>query len=606
MTRMNPPLQVELQKAATLLRQQRLPEAEAVCRRVIEAEPRAVDAINLLSLISKQSGDTVQAEELMRRCLELDRRRPDIHGNLGNLLAQTGRFEEAEKAYRAALRIDPAFRAARLGLARTLLALDRAAAAAAQADRLVNKEPRDAEAWHVLAQARRAEGRHAGAETAFRKALSLKPDYAAARHNFGALLASLSRSEEALEELDKAVAAGVRGAEIAHNRASALLALGELDAAERVLTDTLAEMPAAASLQTFLARIRYMRGKSDYVAGFQQALATAPEQIELRVAYSRNLRGAGDIEESMATIREGFGIAGRDPRLLAELSAALHEAGQYDEALHQAEQAVNADPANPEMNDLVIHALLALGRAADAMPLIEQARQRVPLNQLYIALEATAARLLGDPRYESLYDYARYVRQYKLPIPGGWSSLEDFHADLIPVLEARHKFSAPPLDQSLRAGTQTPRGLLGDPDPVIQAFLKALEGPIAEFRDAIGSEPRQPLTSRNTGKTALAGCWSVRLHREGYHVNHVHTEGWISSAYYVEVPPEVEDAEARSGWIKFGEPRFPVPGATAGKFVKPEPGALLLFPSYMWHGTMPIHGDEARMTIAFDVVPRPD
>jgi hypothetical protein len=66
----------------------------------------------------------------------------------------------------------------------------------------------------------------------------------------------------------------------------------------------------------------------------------------------------------------------------------------------------------------------------------------------------------------------------------------------------------------------------------------------------------------------------------------------------------VEDAERRSGWIKFGEPKFHVPGATPEKFVQPAAGTLVLFPSYMWHGTTPIHGDEPRMTIAFDVVPR--
>jgi len=31
---------------------------------------------------------------------------------------------------------------------------------------------------------------------------------------------------------------------------------------------------------------------------------------------------------------------------------------------------------------------------------------------------------------------------------------------------------------------------------------------------------------------------------------------------------------------------------------------LVLFPSYMWHGTIPFHDAQARTTIAFDVVPK--
>ncbi len=142
----------------------------------------------------------------------------------------------------------------------------------------------------------------------------------------------------------------------------------------------------------------------------------------------------------------------------------------------------------------------------------------------------------------------------------------------------------------------------GDPDPLIQSFIETLNEPIAEYRAANGNDPAHPLRGRNHGDAVLSGCWSVRLKRGGFHVNHVHPEGWISSAYYAEVPDEVEDASSKNGWIKFGEPRYPVSGAVAERYIQPKQGRLVLFPSYMWHGTMPIRGDEPRMTIAFDVV----
>ena len=88
-------------------------------------------------------------------------------------------------------------------------------------------------------------------------------------------------------------------------------------------------------------------------------------------------------------------------------------------------------------------------------------------------------------------------------------------------------------------------------------------------------------------------------------MNHVHPKGWISSAYYVSVPPEVQDAKARSGWLKFGEPRYPTPSLAAEFAVQPEPGMLVLFPSYLWHGTTAIFGETPRTTIAFDALPGP-
>ena len=68
--------------------------------------------------------------------------------------------------------------------------------------------------------------------------------------------------------------------------------------------------------------------------------------------------------------------------------------------------------------------------------------------------------------------------------------------------------------------------------------------------------------------------------------------------------PGAVAGERREGWIRFGRPGIPTrPPLEAQHFIKPEPGLLALFPSYMWHGTVPFSGDETRLTIAFDVVP---
>lgn len=113
------------------------------------------------------------------------------------------------------------------------------------------------------------------------------------------------------------------------------------------------------------------------------------------------------------------------------------------------------------------------------------------------------------------------------------------------------------------------------------------------------------LQRRNTGCYALSGAWSVRLHAHGHHVNHIHPDGWLSSAYYVELPPQMDDS-THAGWIQFGQPPIITsPALAAEHFVKPEPGLLVLFPSWMWHGTVPFGGgpDDTRLTIAFDVIP---
>ncbi|HZQ39609.1 MAG TPA: putative 2OG-Fe(II) oxygenase, partial [Rhizomicrobium sp.] len=124
---------------------------------------------------------------------------------------------------------------------------------------------------------------------------------------------------------------------------------------------------------------------------------------------------------------------------------------------------------------------------------------------------------------------------------------------------------------------------------------------IADMRQ----DDQHPLLSRRAKGFGYSGSWSSRLRDCGFHVNHVHPLGWISSCYYVAVPQAVEDAGARQGWIKFGEPGLDVPLKDAiRRAIQPRPGRLVLFPSYMWHGTIPFHDAQPRTTIAFDVIPK--
>jgi hypothetical protein len=82
----------------------------------------------------------------------------------------------------------------------------------------------------------------------------------------------------------------------------------------------------------------------------------------------------------------------------------------------------------------------------------------------------------------------------------------------------------------------------------------------------------------------------------------VHPQGWFSSAFYVDLPPAI--GQGHAGWLAFGRPGIPVsPTLEPLRYVRPQPGKLALFPSHFWHGTEPFGGSDARLTVAFDLVP---
>jgi tetratricopeptide (TPR) repeat protein len=600
----SPEPEAELNAAYLALRKGDLAQAEALCRALLTRSPRNAAALHLFGLIRKQGGHLPDAELLMRESIAIEPGRAEYHANLGNLLRQAGNLPAAEECYREALKRDREHGPARLGLVRTLNDLGRHAAAEAESRVLTAIRGNDPRAWSALAMTLRDQNRFGEAEAAYRQAIAVSPAYGPAHHNLGALLNRTDRPTEALDALAKAQAAGVRGAPLAFTRGAALLQLYRLDEAEAAFAEAVVHEPTNQGAQLSLARLRYMKGDPKFARDLAAAAASARDNAALQMLFADVLRRTGDLAGSEALVRDVIRRKGPLPEIRSALATVLQEAGRLKEAEVEALEAATARPQDPAIIENLVAILLARGSADVAMRFISSQRQRVPDEQRWIAYEATAARLAGMPLYRELYDYGRFTRSFQLEAPPGWASMQELNEALAGTLAARHRFAAHPFDQSLRQGSQTAHNLLVDANPAVQALIKAFEGPIDDYCRAMGTDPKHPLSRRNRGPAAISGAWSVRLQRGGFHVNHVHPEGWISSAYYVAVPDEVQDADNRSGWLKFGETRLPVPGAGPELFVQPRAGLLVLFPSYMWHGTTPILGTEPRLTVAFDAVPR--
>jgi Flp pilus assembly protein TadD len=595
--------QAQIERASAALSQGKFPECAAICAAIVAQEPKNAVATHLLGLAIKESGDWAQGEQWLRLSVELDPERAEFHANLANLLRRRQKFRQAERFYRRALTLAPAHRPAQRSLALTLNDLSRFAESEAVCRELVASDPKDAEAWVLLGMALGRLDRLTEAEAAYRRALELDPGNRIAHHNLGSLLMRLDRPEAALASLKSAEALGAGGYELAFNRGRALCEMNEVEEAEREFERAVQFQPTSIEAQLQLARVRYLQGDPKFARALATAANANQSDSALQLLLGEVLWRAGELHAAEVVLQEVLHRKAGGPQVHSTLACVLLEAGRLKDAEVHALEAAAAAPDDGVINENLVTILLSRGQPDDAMRFISAQRLRQPDSQAWIAFEATAARLLGTDLYPRLYDYDRLVRVFDLEPPAGWSSMEELNGALAELLGARHRLRNHPLDQSLRNGTQTARSLLAETHPAVRAILAAFQGPIAEYRRALGVDPDHPLSARNSGEMRYTGAWSVRLRRLGYHVNHFHPDGWLSSAYYVETPPETVDAVARSGWIKFGEPRYAIPGLKAERFVQPRPGRLVLFPSYMWHGTTAIHGDAPRLSIAFDVKP---
>ncbi len=550
------------------------------------------------ALIAQAQGDLLSAEGALRRTAEVDPVNPFAHNALGELMASQGRTPEALAAWRAALGRDPRFAPAALNLAEAQIAGGDADAAL----KTLGPLPRDPAILTQRAIAYGELGRTEESLTAYRAAASASWGATGTIRNLTAALLAAGQLSEAESEARKALRSAPESADLWQILGEALAGQDRAAEAEAAFRDGLARDSRHPGCQRDLAHLIWA-GTGDVAAAtatLDQALAEAPGQYLLMVIKAKVLEVSGDAEAARALLAAPAGQEGA-PNYLRCAAAQLLVHSDPVQAVTLASRAVATAPRDPFGLSVLAEAQLAAGDPNGALATVGRLREVAPLDQHGLALEATAWRMLGDPRYAERYDYD-LVRAAVIDPPAGWPDLDSYLADLARALEALHGTAAHPVGQSVRGGTQTTARLEDSQDPAIQAFLTAIDAPIRAYIAGLG-KGSDPLRARMAKAYRLSGCWSVRLAAAGHHVDHLHNNGWISSAFYVRLPASVL-AEGRQGSLRFGHPGVPTqPPLAAEHWVKPQPGMLALFPSYMWHGTEAFEGDETRLTIAFDVIP---
>jgi|TARA_X000000950_G_scaffold226916_1_gene273859 uncharacterized protein (TIGR02466 family) len=128
---------------------------------------------------------------------------------------------------------------------------------------------------------------------------------------------------------------------------------------------------------------------------------------------------------------------------------------------------------------------------------------------------------------------------------------------------------------------------------------------VAEAATYIATKNISPDLDLATLKLDIFG-WMNATPSGGFNAPHTHPGAHWSGVYYVS-QPAVEKGE--SGKIEFLNPRTDLPNWRilksptfgAKRAIRPQPGELILFPSYLVHWVYPNETDEERVSIAFNM-----
>jgi tetratricopeptide (TPR) repeat protein len=512
-----------------------------------------------------------EAIACLREAVRLAPDFPDAQYELGSALHRTGQLEDAAAVFRKLLGTAPAHIPAKLALG------------------------------GVLIDARRP----TEAEIPLRRGLQepapsrLK---AALHTNLGLALRRQRKDEEALENYDAAMLLDPALPGLDIHRAEAMQNLGRHDEAITAYQAALVREPLNPHVHRLYNELLYRLNRThDYLKSYDRVPVT--RALQLGKAHFLSLDGRS--EESCAIYRS---LQVRDPydkAAAAGAAKALVAIKRHDEAAKVLDAALARHADDAVLISRAAEVALLQGEPHKALALCGQGLAVNRYDQNCLANTSAALRMLEDERDEILNGYDSLIQVFDLEAPEGFSRMEDFNAELCAVLDRMHPQTREYIDQSLRGGTQTPDHIFGAGHVLVERLEQRIAEALQRYIAALQEDEMHPFLSRRSQHFHYAGSWSSRLKDCGFHVNHIHPQGWISSCYYAGVPDAVKDETARQGWIKFGEPGFDLSLKNpVRRAVQPVPGRLVLFPSYMWHGTNPFHDAVARTTVAFDVAPR--
>ncbi|WP_298019408.1 putative 2OG-Fe(II) oxygenase [uncultured Parasphingopyxis sp.] len=570
-----------------------LERCSALLGELIEADPNQPAFYHLAGVTLKKQERLEQARAAFERGIALRDDIPAMHAEYASLLDDLGEGEAAVAAYDRAIALAPDLVDARIDRALVRHRHVDSMGGYRDLSALTESYSDNARLWLNVGLTARALGLLDEAEEAVERALALAPE-AAKSLRLKAQLA-LDRGKPAVDLFRAAHRVKPDDKDIWAGEAAALLDESRRDEAEIFLKARLEKTPTWYHGQHMLAQVRWQSGDPEgYVDGYRNALRNHPRDKRLWMdMIVATARGQGH-DVALPLYDEARRTAGDDPRFDNLEANSLTELGELEKAGELYEQHASERASFFRM-PFVRYLLKTrdFDRAQRlAMELVENGEGAEAWPYISIAW-----RMMGDPRWgwlEGDRDLAKAI------------DIEPLRAEL-PALADRlrhlHRWETHPFEQSLRNGTQTDSILFTRSEPEIVSLVGHIRTAVRSYIDGLPPpEKDHPFLGGRRGDFRFSGSWSVRLTGSGFHVNHIHNQGWLSSALYVALPDTIGEEQSREGWLALGEaPQEFGLDAPPIKMVKPEPGRLALFPSIMWHGTKPFSEGE-RLTVAFDVV----
>jgi len=482
-----------------------------------------------------------------------------VYSNYGSILKSLGKLKEAELSLRKAIELKPNFADAHANLGNLLRDLGNFKEAEVSTRKAIELKSDLVEAHYNLGIILKDTGKLQEAEISTRKAIQLNPNFADAHFNLGNILRGLSNLQQAEVSTRKAIQLNPDLVEAHSNLGGILTDLGKLQEAE---------------------------------ISTRKAIQLNPNFADAHFNLGIILETLGKIEEAIFHSKKSVELKPEDEKLVISLANNLCRQKKYELALEY----LNKKKSNA-CQILCLGCLLSLDREKEFHNKYKEISKKNICNA-DIGGIIEHANIIYDKRYTSPFcnETIKYV------------FIDKINEDSLSENNLNELISFSKVTQQkersqglLTNGIQSSGNLFSLDYPFIKAIKVALEDKIKKYKKKFKDSEQGFIN--NWPEEYELRSWLINMKTGGFLAPHNHEYGWITGSFYLQVPKLSQNQNAGSIAFSYQGPRYPNKGKDFNLTIqKIDTRDICIFPSSLFHHTIPFKSSEERICFVFDLV----
>lgn len=318
-----------LQAALVAHKAGRLDDAGALYERIIAANPKQADALNLSGMLRLQRGDAIGAQARISLAIAVRPREALYHANLAKALHAAGDLAGAIISLRQAARLAPG----QSGI------------------------------WQQLGLALRSQGDFAGAADAFRRGIQVAPNDIVPLNNLAAILLEQGKPGEARPAIARALGLDRDNPFALANEGQALLLEERPADAVAPLRRAAAADPAnAMTLNSLGIALQEAQQLEESLSVLRRAVALAPQAAMIRVSYGNALKKSGRYDEAIGEFQQALRLRPDVAEVYSHIGTCHEGMMRYDAAIAAYDEALRLKPDYLRARHNRAMSLLTVGR----------------------------------------------------------------------------------------------------------------------------------------------------------------------------------------------------------------------------------------------------